>query len=138
MQIDVHEEIQKSAEAATPQETALRRRLCTFLQYWHECDRRACRRAHACAGEPTVCYLTRWLGLSETARIWADAGVEAAGRGCTARVAARAADRALLRHLRMLEGLPHYPPRVGRRRRVWRRPAAQEGEGNGDRADVRA
>jgi hypothetical protein len=106
---------------------ATRLRHCDFLQFWRDCGDDACRRAHFCAGLPTQCFWERVSRMSETARIWTDAGINALDRGDSRRAAAQFADRALLSHLRESERLPRYLPR----RRLWRRVRAGEGQGSG-------
>jgi hypothetical protein len=106
-----------AAEAADdPQDVAARKRFCTWLQYWRDCEAPACRRAHACAGDPTACFLGRWMRFSEAAKIWVGAGISALEQGLSARNAAGAADLALLHHVKMADHLPRHPPR----RKRWR------------------
>jgi hypothetical protein len=106
-------------------DAAARRRFCTWLQYWRDCEAPACRRAHACAGDPTACFVGRWMGLSAAARVWVGAGITALGYGLSARNAAGAADLALLQHVKTAERLPRHPPR----RKRWRPVADAEPAG---------
>ena len=110
-------------EPATAEEAAIdlrdapaRQRYCTWLQYWRDCASPACRRAHACTGDPTACFLGRYMRLSEAARVWVIAGIHALDLGLTARNAAGAADLALLQHVKKAERLPRHLPR----RKRWR------------------
>lgn len=107
-----------SAEEAADdlRDAPVRKRYCTWLQYWRDCEAPACRRAHACTGDPTACFLGRYMRLSEAARVWVIAGIHALDLGLTARNAAGAADLALLRHIKMADRLPRHPPR----RKRWR------------------
>ena len=98
----------------TEEDIAARRRYCTWLQYWRDCAVPACRRMHACAGDPTDCFVRRWLPLSDVGRVWVRAGTFALDEGLTARNAAGAADRALLRYVKNIDRLPRVLPR-GRR-----------------------
>ena len=100
----------------TPEHIAARRRYCTWLQYWRDCPSPVCRRAHACAGDPTGCFTRRWLHLSDIGRVWVRAGISALENGRTARNAAGAADLALLHHVKNTDRLPRHPPR----RKRWR------------------
>jgi hypothetical protein len=111
----------------TPEDIAARRRFCTWLQYWRDCAMPACRRAHACTGDPTDCFFRRWMGLSEVGKVWVRAGTFALEYGLTARNAAGAADLALLHHVKEADRLPRHPPRRRRRRSIdgdaqWARP----------------
>jgi hypothetical protein len=45
----------KIAEMLDEQEEPLRRKFCDWLAHWRHCNDPACRRAHACAGDPTAC-----------------------------------------------------------------------------------
>ena len=115
-----HDPTHKLAEAAesaelTPEEIAARRRYCTWLQYWRDCASPACRRSHRCAGDPTDCYIQRWIKLSDAGRVWVHAGVSAIEYGLTARNAASAADLMLLHHVKTADRLPRHPPRRKRR-----------------------
>ncbi|MPZ56274.1 MAG: hypothetical protein GEU91_07175 [Rhizobiales bacterium] len=112
-----------------PKEIAAHRRYCTWLQYWRDCAAPACRRAHACAADPTDCFIRRWMHLSDAAKIWVGAGIKTIDHGLTARNAAGAADLALLRHVKTADRLPSHPPR--HRRRQWI-------EGEGDAETTRA
>lgn len=100
----------------TQEDIAARRRYCTWLQYWRDCAAPACRRKHACAGDPTDCFIRRWIPLSDIGRLWVRAGISALERGLTARNAAGAADLALLHHVKSGDRLPRQPPR--RRQRI--------------------
>jgi hypothetical protein len=100
----------------TAEDIAARRRYCTWLQYWRDCPSPLCRRAHDCAGDPTDCFIRRWLHLSDIGRVWVRAGISALEQGLTARNAAGAADLALLRHIKSADRLPRHPPR----RKRWR------------------
>ncbi|MBI2715595.1 MAG: hypothetical protein HYX37_14265 [Rhizobiales bacterium] len=105
-----------AADDWTPQDLAAHKRYCTWLQYWRDCQAPACRRAHACAGDPTACFLGRWLRLSDAAKVWVGAGISALDTGLSARNAAGAADLALLQHVKKADRLPRHPPR----RKRWR------------------
>jgi hypothetical protein len=85
--------------------------------------RPACRRPRSFARAPDACFFNRWPRLSETARVWAEAGINALEHGASRCAAAVIADRTLLRHLRETEGLPHILPRG----RLWRRMRVEEG-----------
>ena len=61
------------------------------------------------------------MSVSDDARVWMRAAVIAFGKGCSARDAAAAADRAVLDHLKEQEVLPRYERRGGGKRRVVRR-----------------
>jgi hypothetical protein len=95
----------------TAEDIAARRRYCTWLQYWRDCPSPLCRRAHDCAGDPTDCFIRRWLHLSDIGRVWVRAGISALEQGLTARNAAGAADLALLHHVKSADRLPRHPPR---------------------------
>jgi hypothetical protein len=114
-----------AADDWTPQDVEAHKRYCTWLQYWRDCETPTCRRAHACAGDPTACFLGRYMRLSQAAKVWVIAGITALGYGLSARNAAGAADLALLRHVKLAEHLPRHPPR----RKRWRsiRPHQDEG-----------
>ena len=95
----------------TAEDIAARRRFCTWLQQWRDCPSPVCRRARACAGDPTDCFIRRWLHLSDIGRVWVRAGISALEQGLTARNAAGAADLALLHHVKSADRLPRHPPR---------------------------
>jgi hypothetical protein len=95
----------------TPEDIAAHRRYCTWLQHWRDCATLACRRTHACAGDPTGCFIGRCMRLSPTARVWVQAGICALDQGLSARNAAAVADATLLRHVKAAERLPQHPPR---------------------------
>ena len=99
----------------TPEDEAFRRKCCNWLEHWRDCDVPACRRTHACAGDPTDCYFRHWLRYPDIARVWVDAGISALGYGYSARVAALAADLALVLHVKAMANLPLRHAR-GRRR----------------------
>jgi hypothetical protein len=120
MMATLHDPAAESADPAgtelSPEDVAARRRYCTWLQYWRDCTMPACRRAHACTGDPTACFIRHWMHLSDPAKAWVSAAIHAIERGLTTRSAAAAADLALLHHIKTADWLPRHPPR--RRRRV--------------------
>jgi hypothetical protein len=99
----------------TPEDVAFRRKCCNWLEHWRDCDVPACRRTHACAGDPTDCYMRHWLRYPEIARVWVGAGISALGYGYSARVAAGAADLALVLHVKEMANLPWRHARGPRR-----------------------
>jgi hypothetical protein len=104
------------------QDIAARRRYCTWLEHWRACGTPACRRDHACTGDPTACFVRRWWHYSETARVWARAGIYALDAGTTMRSASRVADLALLDDVKRFNGLPRHRPR----RNPWRHIKVEE------------
>ena len=68
----------------TPEDVAFRRKCCNWLEHWRDCDVPACRRTHACAGDPTDCYMRHWLRYPDIARVWVGAGIFALGNGRSA------------------------------------------------------
>jgi hypothetical protein len=99
----------------TPEDEAFRRKCCNWLEHWRECDAPACRRTHACAGDPTDCYIRHALRYPDVARVWVRAGTSALARGRSARAAALAADFALALHVKAMANLPRRHTRGPRR-----------------------
>ena len=42
-----------------------RRLLCTKFQFWRACERKSCRRARGCVGDPLACFATCWPFVPE-------------------------------------------------------------------------
>jgi hypothetical protein len=105
-----------SPDGLTPRDIAARQRYCTWLEHWRTCGTPACRRHHACTGDPTACFVGHWRRYSATARAWATAGMHALDAGTTMRSASRVADLALLGDVKRFNGLPRHRPR----RKRWR------------------
>jgi hypothetical protein len=104
------------SEDMAADDSAARRRYCTWLQYWRGCPTALCRRARACRGDPTACFARHWPHYSPVAQVWIDAGTHALDQGLTARTAMLAADLALLSYVKSAEFLPRHRPR----RKKWR------------------
>lgn len=94
------------AEMLDAQEEPMRRKFCNWLVHWRQCGEPACRRAHACAGDPTACFMRRWSGCPEPASVWVHAGMFALREGLASRAAVSFADDALLHHVKRKANLP--------------------------------
>ena len=83
----VHQQLpEKIAEMLAEQEEPLRRKFCDWLAHWRQCSDPACRRAHACAGDPPECFTRRWSGCPGTSRsVGPCRHVRPARRACRAR-----------------------------------------------------
>ena len=93
------------------------RKCCDWLERWRHCDEPACKRAHACTGDPLLCFGRFYLTCPEYLLVWVHAGIIAIEDGYTARVATQWADTALLSNLKFRNGLPR-TRRPERRRSV--------------------
>jgi hypothetical protein len=111
-----HELPHKIAEMLAEEEEPMQRKFCEWLAHWRHCTAPACRRAHACAGDPTACFMRRWSNCPEPASVWVHAGMFAVREGLAAREAVLLADDALLRHVKTNANLPQRRPRRHRRR----------------------
>lgn len=56
---------QKISMEATERFVALRRKLCTVMQFWLVCGRPRCRRDHACRGDAPACYTSHWDAMTD-------------------------------------------------------------------------
>jgi hypothetical protein len=115
-QIVAEQDPQRAEDSVlTPEDVAFRRKCCNWLEHWRDCDVPACRRTHACAGDPTDCYIRHWLRYPDIARVWVRAGISALARERSARAAALAADFALVLHVKAMANLPRRHTRGPRR-----------------------
>ena len=85
----------------TPEDVAIRRKFCDWVELWRHCAEPACRRARRCAGDPTPCFAEFWMTCPESTRIWAIPGICALEEGRRVREATHAADMSLLAYVRV-------------------------------------
>ena len=107
------------AETLSPEQVEIRRKFCNWLTLWRKCERPACRRIHACGGDPTPCFTRFYTECPEPIRVWVRTGSIFVEEGSSAREATWAADTVLVGYLKHVTGLPRREPR--RRRRAPKR-----------------
>jgi|EndMetStandDraft_2_1072991.scaffolds.fasta_scaffold23512_1 hypothetical protein len=95
-----------TAQTLTPEQVALRRKICDWLMLWRHCTDKACRRGRGCAGDPTPCFAQFWTSCPEAARVWALGGMPVLEQGGSARAATRVADISTLALVRVMARLP--------------------------------
>ena len=92
----------------TGKDVATRRKYCDWLALSRHCAEPGCRRARACAGDPTSCFAQFHAACPQAARLWVRIGLAALDDGNTAREAAVLADTATIWCLKRDARLPLY------------------------------